>query len=157
MINAIFSRWVRSDNEALGESVTTTNGVTVSPPARRTHDSSILQSILRWLPGDSDPWGPGKAQAFQGKLPELRADFLRCIDDADAHDKAVSELKRNILRSRSLRDFWHLRSCIYTAVARTHSQWEAEQRLARLNKHFPLKPMVVSRGRHSPRAGASCN
>jgi hypothetical protein len=155
MINAIFSRWVRSDNDALGEAMSTLACVTVNKtPARRSHDS-ILQSLLRWLPGDADPWGPAKAPL--GKLPELRAAFLACLDDLDAHGPGVQELKRSVMRCRSLRDFWHLRTGIYTLVARTHSQWEAEQRLARLNRHFPFKPVAVSRRSAERRGGRPCN
>jgi len=131
--------------------------VTVSPPARRSHDS-ILQSLLRWLPGDADPWGT--AQSSPGKLPELRAAFLACLDDLgdlDADDPGVQELKRSVMRSRSLRDFWHLRAGIYTQVARSHSQWEAEQRLARLNRHFPFKPVAVNRRGAERRGGRPCN
>jgi hypothetical protein len=154
MINAIFSRWVRSDIDALGESMSTLTGVTANPPARRSHDS-ILQSLLRWLPGDADPWGP--SQSAQGKLPELRAAFLACLDDLDADGAGVQELKRSLMRSRSLRDFWHLRAGIYTLVARTHSQWEAEQRLARLNRHFPFKPVAVNRRIAERRGSRPCN
>ncbi|WIT10900.1 hypothetical protein PFX98_18570 [Paucibacter sediminis] len=154
MINAIFSRWVRSDTDALGEAMTAFAGVTASPPARRSHDS-ILQSLLRWLPGDADPWG--STQSSLGKLPELRAAFLACLDDLDADGPGVQELKRSVMRSRSLRDFWHLRAGIYTQVARSHSQWEAEQRLARLNRHFPFKPVAVNRRGAERRGGRPCN
>jgi len=129
-------------------------GVTASPPARRSHDS-ILQSLLRWLPGDADPWG--STQSSLGKLPELRAAFLACLDDLDADGPGVQELKRSVMRSRSLRDFWHLRAGIYTQVARSHSQWEAEQRLARLNRHFPFKPVAVNRHGAERRGGRPCN
>ncbi len=44
-----------------------------------------------------------------------------------------------IERARSLREFWHLRSPLYNAVARGIDQVEADRRLGRLNRHFPTR------------------
>ena len=38
-----------------------------------------------------------------------------------------------------LRELWHLRSELFRQVALQHSQFEAEQRLSRLNRHFPTR------------------
>ncbi|MEJ6000554.1 hypothetical protein [Paucibacter soli] len=147
IINAFFSRWVRSDTDALGEAMTAFAGPTANPPMRRSHDS-ILQSLLRWLPGDADPWA--RTDGLQAKLPALRAAFLACLDDLDANGPGLLELKRSVMRSRSLRDFWHLRAGLYTQVARCHSQWEAEQRLTRLNRHFPSSNNKPTAAPHRP-------
>jgi len=138
MIDAIFSRRVRDQTSAFS----TILHCGVAPPTRRSHDSSILQSLLRFLPGDGDPWAGGGSKA-QALLPRLRQDFRHCVADLDERCEGMPELLRSIQRCRSLRDFWHLRTAVYTQVARAHSQWEAEQRLAQLNRHFPLKPAAA--------------
>jgi hypothetical protein len=70
-------------------------------------------------------------------LPQVRADFLRCI--ADLASAPVSELKRRIGLAHSLRELWHLRAEVYRVVAVAHSQQEAERRVAALNHHFPTR------------------
>jgi hypothetical protein len=41
--------------------------------------------------------------------------------------------------ARSLRELWHLRSELYTLIARRASQHEADARLSRVNQHFPSR------------------
>jgi hypothetical protein len=57
-------------------------------------------------------------------------------DVQHAHATVVAE---RITRARSLRELWHLRSMVYNLLASTYSQGEAEQRLTRLNHHFPTR------------------
>lgn len=75
-------------------------------------------------------------------LPAVRDEFADCLDDTWGDD--ACDLSTRIDRAHSLRDLWHLRADVYNVVARQHSQTEAEQRLARLNRHFPTR---------SPRSG----
>lgn len=114
----------------------------MQPPGQRPTDS-LLQSLMRWLPGEAPAWEDEQARARrQGAslLPRVRAEFeasLKGVADAD-------ELRRSIRRGRSLDDLWHLRAWLYTEVARAHSQHEAEARLARLNQHFrPSMPSAA--------------
>ncbi|MCV2357247.1 hypothetical protein LNV09_24140 [Paucibacter sp. B2R-40] len=67
-------------------------------------------------------------------VPNARAAFEACLNGL--HSSDIEELQRSIQRSRSLRDLWHLRTWLYTEVARAFSQAEAELRLSRLNAHF---------------------
>ncbi|MDC8773246.1 hypothetical protein [Roseateles albus] len=67
-------------------------------------------------------------------VPNARAAFEACL--SGLHSGDIEELQRSIQRSRSLRDLWHLRTWLYTEVARAFSQAEAEVRLSRLNAHF---------------------
>jgi hypothetical protein len=49
------------------------------------------------------------------------------------------DLVRRAQHARSLRELWHLRSELYTLIARGSSQHEADARLARVNQHFPTR------------------
>lgn len=140
MLNAILSRWVRQHaaRQILGDST-----IPSAPPAEATRqgDASLLQSILRWLPGEADPWGAHAKPALKtALLPQLRAEFTACLRGLGE----VEELRSSIQRARCLRDFWHLRSWLYTEVARRFDQAEAEARLARLSPHFPGCPAAPS-------------
>jgi hypothetical protein len=50
-----------------------------------------------------------------------------------------NDLLRRAQHARSLRELWHLRSELYTLIARGTSQVEADARLARVNQHFPTR------------------
>ena len=62
----------------------------------------------------------GSAKRSVSPAPPIRT-------SAQAHD------------ARSLRELWHLRAEVYNAVAIQFNQYEAEQRLSRLNRHFPTR------------------
>ena len=126
MLNAIFSRWTRS---ALG-------GELPAAPAARSGSSvdSLFQSLLRLIPGDTDPAGGQQRQSSRKHLVQARAAFLRGL--ADVQTELSLPLQTAIRRSRTLRDLWHLRTAVYTEVARSHSQYEAERRLAHLDRCF---------------------
>ena len=76
------------------------------------------------------------------RLPPVRRDFVDTLGDI-APD-AARDLTRRIRETRTLRELWHLRTEVYRVVAIEHSQFEAERRVARLNRHFPTR---------SPRSG----
>lgn len=71
------------------------------------------------------------------RLPAVRQDFLDAV--ADLPGEEAHALRYRITQSHSLRDLWHLRADVFTLVGRVHSQWLAEQRLLRLNRHFPMR------------------
>jgi hypothetical protein len=71
-------------------------------------------------------------------LPQVKGEFCALLDDVLTRDSYVVMVK--IGCARSLRELWHLRPDLYGAIARHHSQGEAERRLAVLNRHFPLRP-----------------
>ena len=71
------------------------------------------------------------------RLAQVKAEFQDSL--ADLHDSRTQTVLDQIGRARSLRELWHLRSPVYGAVALGRTQTEAEQRLARLNRHFPVR------------------
>jgi hypothetical protein len=97
---------------------------------------SIWQTLLRLMPGEADPWGATLPcqSVLLNNVPNARAAFQACLNGL--HSADIEELQRSIQRSRSLRDLWHLRTWLYTEVARAYSQAEAELRLSGLNAHF---------------------
>ncbi|MDC8786915.1 hypothetical protein [Roseateles koreensis] len=89
---------------------------------------------MRWMPGDPDPWfgkAPARPQRPSTQLAAARAQFQAALEGLAG--ERIEELTRSIHRSRSLRDLWHLRTWIYTEVARAFSQFEAERRLDVIN------------------------
>ena len=72
----------------------------------------------------------------------VREEFLQSL--ADIRTQQAGELQGRIHTSRSLRDLWHLRPEVFKLVAIRFSQAEAQNRLDRLNRHFPTR---------SPRSG----
>lgn len=110
----------------------------IRPPSLRHKPSAAWRRVLFWLLAPA----PMDAAPPLDRLPAVRAEFSRCLDDAFG-DEACA-LADRIDRARSLRELWHLRPAIYNYVARHQSQAEAEERLAGLNHHFPTR---------SPRSG----
>ncbi len=97
----------------------------------------------RWV-GRASPWLPEPARPVN-RLALVKAEFQESLADlADLADPRTQTVLDQIARARSLRELWHLRSPVYGAVALAMTQNEAEQRLARLNRHFPVR---------APRAG----
>ncbi|UXH76864.1 hypothetical protein [Roseateles amylovorans] len=106
------------------------------PPRRRSGDS-ILQNLIRLWPGEGHrPRASARAMAdlrsaFRGSLMDL-------VEAAQEADDVVSGLRlqqllQHIVHARHPQDLWHLRTGIYTEIARVHDQREADRRLADLN------------------------
>ena len=107
--------------------------VEVCPPSLRHAPASPWQRLLFWLLAPA----PTDASPPINRLPNVRADFLDCTSDVTT--ARVHDLRRLIKDARSLRELWHLRAEVYNAVAIQFNQYEAEQRLSRLNRHFPTR------------------
>ena len=105
----------------------------VRPPSLCHAPDSTWQRIMFWLLAPA----PYEAAPPLGRLPSVRTDFMATIADIDG--SGADALRQRIDASGSLRDLWHLRAEVFNVVARSHSQSEAEQRLARLNCHFPTR------------------
>ena len=105
----------------------------VCPPSIFPARASAWVSMRRWLarkPGDVAP-------ALRTPLERARCEFVTAMHgllDIDDND-----LLRRAQHARSLRELWHLRSELYTMIARRVSQQEADARLARLNRYFPMR------------------
>lgn len=142
MLNALITRWTRFRITALGGDAD--SSVHTEPMPRA--DDTFFQTLMRWIPGEPDPW---RATAYRrevqrANMPAARAAFESCLKGLD--DEATQNLRSHIGRARSMSDLWHLRAAIYTEVARCHSQAEAERRLALITPLFPERG-----GKHSAR------
>ena len=113
--------------------------VEVRPPSLRHAPASLGQRLLFWLLAPA----PQEAAPPINRLPGVKGDFLDCLADLD--NPASETLRGTIQSARSLRELWHLRADVYSAVGCAHSEHEAERRLSRLNRHFPTR---------APRPGA---
>lgn len=114
--------------------------VEVRPPSLRHAPASLGQRLLFWLMAPA----PRDAAPPINRLPGVKRDFLASLDDIDL--PGAEALRAAIDAARSLRELWHLRTDLYGLIGRAHSEHVAEQRVERLNRHFPTK---------APRAGAA--
>lgn len=115
----------------------------ICPPARSSRVATRRSWWLRlqaWLHGG---WpDPAPAAGTPAGLDGARHDFLAAT--ADLHGDAADELIARIHAARTLRELWHLRTDMFSLVSLQHRQFEADRRLAELNRHFPTR---------SPRSG----
>ena len=110
-----------------------TTRMNVCPPDVCPARDSLWSSALRWLVGGNVEAVP----ALRSPLEKARGQFVAAMDgviEFDQHD-----LLLRAQHARSLRELWHLRSELYTLIARRVSQHEADARLARVNQHFPTR------------------
>ncbi len=124
--------------------------IAVCPPELWPSSLGWRARLRRWL--DSRPgWMPTAASvpAPIDRLTLAREEFIACL--ADLSGAESWDLGERIARARSLRELWHLRSRVYGVVAVALTQSEAERRVERLNRHFPVRaqrtapnPMVVN-------------
>ena len=112
--------------------------VEVRPPSLRHAPATLGQRLLFWLLAPA----PQEAAPPINRLPAVKQDFLACLNDVSL--PLADGLRAAIGAARSLRELWHLRAEVYNTVGRAHSEFEAERRLDRLNRHFPTR---------APRAG----
>lgn len=105
----------------------------VCPPSLRQAPRSAWHRLWFWLLAP----GPLQSSPPPNRLPPVRQDFLDSLGDLPV--AATDTLRLRIGQARSLRELWHLRAELYHVVALNHSQREAEQRLAQLNRHFPTR------------------
>ena len=114
-------------------------------PLRRRHGDSIFQSLMRLWPGDNR-----RPQASARAMAKLRSAFRASVEDlAKASDPASAErvgaLLRHVVHARHPQDLWHLRTAIYTEVARAFDQKEAEARLIALNRQLEQGKSLLRR------------
>ena len=105
----------------------------VCPPDVTPARDSLWTSTLRWLVGNDVEAVP----SLRTPLERARGEFVGAmagLQEADDHD-----LLSRAQHARSLRELWHLRSELYTLIARRLDQREADARLALVNQHFPTR------------------
>jgi hypothetical protein len=104
-----------------------------SPPSLRHEPGSTWQRLMCWLLAPA----PAHAAHPINRLPGVRAEFVEAVADVSGDD--ADTLRNRIALSRSLRELWHLRTDVYRVVGVARSQGVAQERLARLNRHFPAR------------------
>jgi hypothetical protein len=124
-----FARWSRRSTLLDSSSFR----VEVCPPSLRQAPPSLWQRLVFWMMAPS----PQDASPPPNRLPPVRAEFLRVLQDISGED--ANRLRWRIDEARSLRELWHLRADTFRVVGVHHSQAEAERRLAQLNCHFPTR------------------
>ena len=108
--------------------------IEVCPPELWPSSLSWTGRLRRWL--QRSPWVPAPARPM-GRLAQVKEEFRLAV--ADLPPRVLRGLDEQIERARSLREFWHLRSPLYNAVAVGLDQGEADRRVAMLNRHFPTR------------------
>ncbi len=111
----------------------TTLRMNVCPPDVCPRRDTLWSATLRWLVGGNTEVVP----ALRTPLEKARSEFVAAMSgllEVDHHG-----LLKRAQHARSLRELWHLRSELYTLIARRVSQFEADARLARVNQHFPSR------------------
>ena len=116
----------------------TTLRMNVCPPDVVPRRDSLWTAALRWLVGGDVDVAP----ALRTPLERARSEFVAALGGLEEVDQ--NGLLKRAQHARSLRELWHLRSELYTLVARRVSQTEADARLARVNQHFPTRAQRAS-------------
>jgi len=122
----------------------TTLRMNVCPPDIVPRRESLWTAALRWLVGGDVEVAP----ALRTPLERARSEFVAALEGLAEVDP--NGLLQRAQHARSLRELWHLRSELYTLIARRASQVEADARLARVNQHFPTRAQRT--GTHAPEA-----
>lgn len=107
--------------------------IEVRPPSLRHAPTPWLQRLLFWLIAPS----PQDASPPLNRLPGVQREFRVAL--ADLSGEACDALMARINRARSLRELWHMRLDVYNLIAQARTEYEAAQRLALLNRHFPRR------------------
>lgn len=76
------------------------------------------------------------------QLTNVRGEFIDALRDIPGH--TADDVIAQIYAAASMHELWHLRLDVFNLVSCQHDQAEADDRLARLNRHFPTR---------SPRSG----
>ena len=114
--------------------------IEVRPPQLWPRRPSMWSMAIGWLAGRD----AGVAPALRTPLEKARTEFVAAMGGLAELD--TTDLLRRAQHARSLRELWHLRSELYTFIARQVSETEACHRLARVNQHFPTRAARSSTG-----------
>lgn len=110
--------------------------IDVCPPDVGPPRDSLWVSLLRWLVGNDAEVAP----VLRTPLDRARSEFVAALESLmQASAAEAGDLMGRVRHARSLRELWHLRTELYTLIARRTSQPEADSRLARVNQHFPTR------------------
>jgi hypothetical protein len=126
-----FTRWATRRAESRSTLPPLNTRIEVRPPSLRHAPISTLQRCRFWLTAPA----PHDSAPPLNRLPQVRADFLRCLDDIATDD--ARQVQQRLRLAVSLRELWHLRADVFRVVSVAYSQRLAEDRIASLNCHFP--------------------
>ena len=121
--------WSRAEPEPRSERIEVCPPELLSAVAGRGWLDSTRQLLLR------RPTAASRQPHVLARLPAARDDFVASVADI-AH---TGELRQRLQHARSLRELWHLRTEVFERVSLHYDQCEAEARLTRLNRHFPIR------------------
>lgn len=107
--------------------------IDVCPPDICEPRASLWSIALRWLVGNDTVAAP----SLRSPLERARDEFVAAMQGLVNLDS--NDLLQRAQHARSMRELWHLRSELYTLIARRISQQEADARLAHVNQHFPSR------------------
>ena len=116
----------------------TTLRMNVCPPDVCPTRASLWSRAVSWLVGGDT----GTPAVLRTPLERARSEFVAAMDGLLESDH--NDLLHRAHHARSLRELWHLRSELYTMIARRISQQEADARLARINQYFPTRAQRTS-------------
>lgn len=77
------------------------------------------------------------------RLEVARRAFVAALADLDS--STAFDLENRARAAHSLRELWHLRNALFTAVSIGHCESIARSRLADLNKHFQIREQGMVR------------
>ncbi len=103
----------------------------VRPPPTWGQADSVWQSVWQWLRDT-----PEQPLVPAGALDEARLAFCTALRDIRHPD--ASDLLQRAAHARSMRELWYLRPELYGVISRRLSQHAAEERLAPVNRFFPI-------------------
>ena len=112
-------------------------------------------SLRDWLDsgaGRAAQRGADPQAAARSTVDVVRAEFLQSV--SDIRTQQVGMLQQRIGIARSMHELWHLRPEVFRLVALRFSQFEAQARLDRLNRHFPTRAPRSGFGSFDSRAAA---
>jgi hypothetical protein len=125
-----------------------TSRLEVRPPALWGQAEPMWLSLWHWL-----RQSPGAEPRRMHTLDLARTDFGEALSDLGS--RAALDLRARAEHARSLRELWHLRAELYGVIARDLNQIEADRRLARVNRHFPVGAHGTSSNAVGSRHGQS--
>jgi hypothetical protein len=117
----------------LRKNASPTTRMNVCPPDVCPARDSSWSGLLRWLVGGDVEAVP----SLRTPLEKARTEFVAAMAGLNEFDH--DDLLMRAQHARSLRELWHLRSELYTLIARRVSQHAADERLGRVNQHFPTR------------------
>ena len=85
-------------------------------------------------------------------LRAIQREFTQAL--ADIRTQEAGALLDRIGAARSLHELWHLRADVFNLVSRHRDQFEADRRLAQLNRHFPTRVASPALNRRKRAANA---